>query len=108
MQALREGLPDSALFAPYSPDLVGFVRNFGQATAYYDADGHYAHVLPSFDNFKLGAENTLTPTTPMQGIEGLKTGQLKRCPGAATAPAADGSSPFTDNGLLGCDPSQVP
>ena len=108
VQALREGLPDSALFAPYSPDLVGLVRNFGQATAYYDANGHYARVLPGFNSFKLGAENTLTPTTPVQGFEGLKTGQLKRCPGSATQPAADGSSPFTDNGLLGCDPSQVP
>jgi hypothetical protein len=33
---------------------------------------------------------------------------LQRCPGAATKPAADGSSPFTDNGQLGCNPSQVP
>jgi phospholipid/cholesterol/gamma-HCH transport system substrate-binding protein len=108
VKALREGLPDSALFGPYSPDLQGLFRNFGQATAYYDADGHYAHVQPDFNSFKLGAENTLTPTTPLQGLEGLKTHQLARCPGAATAPAADGSSPFTAGGSLGCNPGQVP
>ncbi|MEA2313023.1 MAG: hypothetical protein QOE28_2991, partial [Solirubrobacteraceae bacterium] len=39
---------------------------------------------------------------------GLQTGVIKRCPGAASQPAADGSSPYTDNGNLGpndCDPS---
>jgi phospholipid/cholesterol/gamma-HCH transport system substrate-binding protein len=108
VKALREGLPDSALFGPYSPDLQGLFRNFGQAAGYYDADGHYAHIQPVFNSFKLGPENTLTPTTPVQGIEGLKTRQLSRCPGAATAPAADGSSPFTAGGSLGCNPAEVP
>jgi phospholipid/cholesterol/gamma-HCH transport system substrate-binding protein len=108
VKALREGLPDTAFFGPYSPDLQGLFRNFGQGTAYYDANGHYAHVLPGFNGFKLGAENTLTPTTPVQGLEGLKTEQLRRCPGVATAPAADGSSPFTAGGILGCNPAEVP
>jgi hypothetical protein len=35
-------------------------------------------------------------------------GQRRRCPGAATAPAADGSSPFVDGELLSCDPTEVP
>lgn len=108
VKALHEGLPDSALFAPYAPDLEGFIRGFGEATAYYDADGHYAHVLPQFDTFKLETENTLKPVTPQEGLQGLKTGQLTRCPGAATAPAGDGSSPFADGGLLGCNPAEVP
>jgi hypothetical protein len=41
----------------------------------------------------------------------LKFGNLRRCPGAATAPPADGSAPFVDNGALpgsDCDPSEVP
>ena len=45
-----------------------------------------------------------------QKFEGLQTGVAKRCPGAASQPAADGSAPFTDNGNLGpddCDPSLV-
>lgn len=109
VRAERESLPNTAFFGPYAPDLEGLFRDFGQATAYYDANGHYAHVLPVFGDFKYNEEtNTLTPTTPAAGIEGLQTGQLRRCPGAAGAPAADGSSPFTDEGLLGCIAQEVP
>jgi phospholipid/cholesterol/gamma-HCH transport system substrate-binding protein len=108
VRAERESIPNTAFFGPYSPDLQGLFRNFGQASAYYDANGHYLHTALSFNSFRLGSNNTLTPVTPQQGLEGLTTGQLRRCPGAATAPAADGSSPFTDGGLLGCIASQVP
>ena len=106
--ALKESVPVTAPFGPYSPDLQGFFRDFGEASAYYDANGHYARAVPVFDDFTLGANNTLTPVSPQQGLEGLKTGQLRRCPGAATQPAADGSSPFVDGGLLSCDPSETP
>jgi phospholipid/cholesterol/gamma-HCH transport system substrate-binding protein len=108
VQASRESVPITAFFGPYSPDLAGTLRTFGQAGAYYDANGHYARVNPVLPDFKLGANNKLTPTTPQAALEGLKTGQLRRCPGAATQPATDGSSPFTDGELLTCDPSQTP
>ncbi len=106
--ALKESVGVTAPFGPYSPDLEGFFRDFGQTSAYYDANGHYARAVPVFGDFALGANNTLTPVSPQQGLEGVKTGQLRRCPGAATQPAADGSSPFVDSGLLGCDPSELP
>jgi phospholipid/cholesterol/gamma-HCH transport system substrate-binding protein len=106
--AEKESVPITAPFGPYSPDLQGFIRDFGAAAGYYDANGHYARAAPVFDDFALGANNTLTPVTPQRGLAGLKAGQLRRCPGAATQPAADGSSPFIDNALLGCDPSEVP
>jgi len=106
--ALKESVGVTAPFGPYSPDLEGFFRDFGQTSAYYDANGHYARAVPVFGDFALGANNTLTPVSPQQGLEGLKTGQLRRCPGAGTQPAADGSSPFVDSGLLGCDPSELP
>ncbi len=108
VRAAEESLPVTALFGPYSPDLQGFLRGFGQGSAYYDANGHYARVAGLFPNFELGSENTLKPANPTQVVSGLKTGQLRRCPGAGTQPAADGSSPFTDNGQLGCDPTQTP
>ena len=108
VRSLEESLPITAMFGPYSPDLQGLVRSFGQATAYYDANGHYARVTAQFPDFQLGGENTLKPANPTQVLQGLKTGQLRRCPGAGTQPAADGSSPFTDAGQLGCDPSEVP
>jgi len=108
VRSLEESLPVTALFGPYSPDLQGFLRAFGQSSAYYDANGHYARASGIFPDFELGSENTLKPANPAQVLSGLKTGQLRRCPGSGTQPAADGSSPFTDNGQLGCDPTQVP
>jgi len=106
--ALRESVPITAFFGPYAPDLAGTLRTFGQASSYYDANGHYARLTSVFPDFSLGANNTLHPSTAVQALEGLKTGQLRRCPGAATQPAADGSSPFVDGGLLSCDPSETP
>jgi phospholipid/cholesterol/gamma-HCH transport system substrate-binding protein len=107
--ALKESVPITAFFGPYAPDLAGTLRSFGQTSAYYDADGHYLRATPVLPDFTLGANNTLTPAaTPQQALEGLKSGQLRRCPGAATEPAADGSSPFVDGEMLTCDPTQTP
>lgn len=106
--SLKESVPITAFFGPYSPDLVGTLSTFGQTAAYYDANGHYARLSSVFPDFKLGAGNNLTPATAQQALEGLKTGQLHRCPGAATQPAADGSSPFVDNELLSCNPTETP
>jgi phospholipid/cholesterol/gamma-HCH transport system substrate-binding protein len=108
VQADREGIPITAFFGPYSPDLEGTLRNFGQTAAYYDANGHYARVSPVFPDFALGANDNLTPASGAQALAPWKSGQLRRCPGAATQPAADGSSPFTDSGALSCEPSQHP
>ena len=103
--ALKESVPITAFFGPYAPDLVGTLRTFGQAAAYYDANGHYARVSPVFPDFTLGSNNTLAPgDRRSRRSKALKTGQLRRCPGAATQPAADGSSPFVDGELLSCDP----
>jgi phospholipid/cholesterol/gamma-HCH transport system substrate-binding protein len=108
VRALQEGVPESAPFGPYAPEFAGAFRAFGQTTAYYDASGHYARINPVTPSFTLGANNTLTPATAQQALEGLKSGQSRRCPGAATQPSADGSAPFTDNGSLGCDPTETP
>ncbi len=108
VQALRESVPITAFFGPYSPELIGTLRSFGQTTAYYDANGHYARLSPVAPSFTLGSNDNLTPSSAQQALQGLKTGQLRRCPGAATQPSADGSAPFTDNGQLSCDPSETP
>ena len=96
VQSLKESIPITAFFGPYSPDLAGTLRSFGQSAAFYDADGHYAHVAPVFPSFDLGENNNLTPSSPQSALANLKGGQLRRCPGAATEPAADNSSPFAD------------
>jgi phospholipid/cholesterol/gamma-HCH transport system substrate-binding protein len=106
--AAQESVPITAFFGPYSPDLAGTLRTFGQAGSYYDANGHYARLTPVFPTFKLGENNTLVPTSPTQALETLKSGQTTRCPGAATQPSADGSSPFNGNGLLSCNPLEHP
>ncbi|HWF31737.1 MAG TPA: MlaD family protein [Solirubrobacteraceae bacterium] len=108
VQSLQESIPITAFFGPYSPELQGTLREFGQTSAYYDANGHYARVSPVFPDFALGANNNLTPAGPAEALAALKTGQLRRCPGAATQPAPDGSSPFTDSEQLSCDPTQTP
>ena len=94
---------------PTAPIWQGFVRDFGAAAGYYDANGHYARVGAACSTTSRSAQTTRSrPVTPQQGLAGLKTGQLRRCPGAATQPAADGSSPFIDSALFGCDPSEMP
>jgi phospholipid/cholesterol/gamma-HCH transport system substrate-binding protein len=108
VRALEESVPITSLFGPYSPDLQGFIRAFGAVGGYYDANGHYARAGALFPNFLPNSEGVLKPAEPAQVIQGLKTGQLRRCPGAATQPASDGSSPFSENGQLGCDPSETP
>lgn len=108
VQGEKESAPITAFFGPYSPDLVGTLRTFGQAGAYYDANGGYARISPIFPSFALGEKDTLKPTTPTTALAPLKTGQLRRCPGAATQPAPDGSSPFADGELLSCDPTEHP
>jgi phospholipid/cholesterol/gamma-HCH transport system substrate-binding protein len=105
--ALQESVPITAFFAPYTPDLEGFVRDFGQGASYFDANGHYARISAIFDGFAPGANGNLKPVTPQQGLQGLNLQQLRRCPGAAADPPADGSAPFTDNGQLDCDPTEL-
>ncbi len=108
VRSLQESVPITAFFGPYAPDLEGTLRTFGQTAAYYDANGHYARVNPLFPDFSLGSNNTLTPATVANALAPLKTGQLRRCPGAATQPAADGSNPFADEEKLSCDATEHP
>ena len=37
---------------PYAPDFTAWITKFAQATAYYDANGHYARVQPIFNAFR--------------------------------------------------------
>ena len=111
-QALQGAQPVLEFLRPYAPELVGWFRDFGQSAANYDANGHFARVQPIFNAFSFSdnpAGGTLSPIPPSQRFNGLQTNLLRRCPGAASQPAADGSSPWRDaSGTLDCDPSQVP
>ena len=107
-QALQKLQPVLQFIRPYTPELVGWFRDFGVGAANYDANGHYARIQPLFNAFQFN-DNVLTPIPPSQRMQGLQTGNLRRCPGAASQPNADGSAPYRDaGGNLDCDPSQVP
>jgi phospholipid/cholesterol/gamma-HCH transport system substrate-binding protein len=109
IKGLEEGTTFFSHFRPYSPELTGFARTIGQSTAYYDANGHYVRASATVPTFTLGPEGSLVPSENLaQGLQNLRRGQLSRCPGAATQPASDGSSPFVDKGQLECNPAEVP
>jgi phospholipid/cholesterol/gamma-HCH transport system substrate-binding protein len=111
-RALIQAQPVLEFARPYTPELVGWFRDFGQGAANYDANGHFARIQPIFNAFQFTdnpAGGVLTPIPPSQRFDGLETNQLRRCPGAASQPAADGSAPWRDvSGTLDCDPDQVP
>jgi phospholipid/cholesterol/gamma-HCH transport system substrate-binding protein len=109
--ALQKATPVIKFLRPYTPDLVGWLRDFGEGSANYDANGHFARIQPIFNAYSFEdnpAGGTLTPIPPSQRLAGLQSGQVKRCPGAASQPPVDGSAPFRDiDGSLDCDPSLV-
>jgi phospholipid/cholesterol/gamma-HCH transport system substrate-binding protein len=112
--ALRKLQPVLEFARPYAPELIGWIKDFGQAAAPYDANGHYARIQPIFNAFQFtetpggdGGDGVLTPIPPEQRLDALQTGHLQRCPGASTQPVEDGSNPWNPP-PVDCDPSQVP
>jgi phospholipid/cholesterol/gamma-HCH transport system substrate-binding protein len=109
-QALIRAQPVLEFARPYTPDLVGWFRDFGQGASNYDANGHFARIQPMFNAFQFAdnpAGGLLSPVPPANRMDGIQTGVIRRCPGAATQRPADGSAPFTDGGGLDCDPTLV-
>jgi phospholipid/cholesterol/gamma-HCH transport system substrate-binding protein len=87
----------------YTPDLAGWFTKFGQVPAYYDANGHYARVMPVFSP-AVDNGGTLEAVEPQRRLEGYERGILRHCPGSAVQPGDD-SSPGE---APGCDPSDTP
>jgi phospholipid/cholesterol/gamma-HCH transport system substrate-binding protein len=113
--ALRRSQKVIEFLRPYAPDFTAWITKFAEATAYYDANGHYARVQPIFNAFRFddtGGDGTLTPLTPAERTDAFKNRRTeRRCPGGAQQPAPDGSNPFTDDGRLDasdCDPNARP
>jgi phospholipid/cholesterol/gamma-HCH transport system substrate-binding protein len=110
--AAKQSQPVVDFIRPYTPDLVGWFRDFGQGASNYDANGHFARIAPQFNAFSFTdtpAGGTLTPVAPNQRVPGLEVNKLPRCPGAASQFPPDASAPFLDDGNLqpgrDCDPS---
>ena len=108
-QALERLQPVLEFARPYTPDLVGWFRDFGQGASNYDANGHFARIQPMFNAFSFAdnpAGGLLTPIPPANRMDGVETGAIARCPGGSTQAPADGSAPWRgDTGDLDCDPS---
>lgn len=93
----------------YTPDLTGFITKFGQVAGSYDANGHYARIMPMFTptNFENG---TLVANTPAERGKQFISPNLGRCPGGAMQSDPDGSSPFVPPGgcNAGTNPTSTP
>jgi phospholipid/cholesterol/gamma-HCH transport system substrate-binding protein len=110
IKGLQQGTPVLQFIRPYAPDLIGWFRDFGQTTANYDANGHFARISPIVNSFQFTdnpAGGTLTALKPAERQVGLQSGKIRRCPGSATQTAADGSNPYAPEGS-DCDSSIVP
>src|SRR3954451_19009862 len=110
IKGLQQGTPVLQFIRPYAPDLIGWFRDFGQSTANYDANGHFARISPIVNAFQFTDSpegGTLTALQPSQRQVGLQSGNVRRCPGSATQAADDGSNPYAPEGS-DCDPSIVP
>ncbi len=111
--ALVGSLPQLSFFRPYLTEeaLSGWFDDFGHS-GIVDANGGLGRISTTFNVFSPSLPGGLPdligslPKSPITA--GLTTDQLRRCPGANERPSPDGSNPFTDNGTLNCDPSEVP
>jgi phospholipid/cholesterol/gamma-HCH transport system substrate-binding protein len=105
IRALDRSQPVVSYARQYTPDLAGWLTKFGQVAAYYDANGHYARVMPVFSPARRNPDNSLTAVAPQERPSGLERGMYRRCPGGAVQPPPDGSAPRPAEG---CDPDDVP
>jgi phospholipid/cholesterol/gamma-HCH transport system substrate-binding protein len=107
--ALKQSQSVIEFLRPYAPDLAGWITHFAEVPGYYDANGHYARVLPIFNAFSYDqANNQLNPLAPSERKSILSGRGNRFCPGAATQPAADASNPWLADGQLtpaDCDPN---
>jgi phospholipid/cholesterol/gamma-HCH transport system substrate-binding protein len=105
--SLRNGLPALGFLRAYTPELVGWFNDFG-TSGINDANGGIGRIGTTFNVFSASLPGT--PLSPIDELGSLTggTGNDRRCPGANERDPGDHSTPFTDNGTLDCDPSQVP
>jgi len=112
--AINDSIPTLSYARPYTPELVGFLRDFGQSTANYDANGHYARATPAFGAFNYNGSSLDYLGVNRDAWEQNGPENVPRCPGAATQAPPDGSAPWqaplypSSTTLIGCNPAIVP
>jgi phospholipid/cholesterol/gamma-HCH transport system substrate-binding protein len=116
--AIEAFLPNLRFARAYVPEIFNGFAKLGQLTANYDGNGHYARAQVFANLFRYNAESgELEPIPPSQQYDffGGSAGVRRPCPGGASQPAADGSSPFVEPPFEGadvspgeCDPADAP
>ncbi len=104
IQAMNESQTQLDNLREYTPDVAAALTNVGQAGGYYDANGHYLRVQPSFFEFGTDSSNELVARPPADRYQGLQMVR-SRCPGGGVQPSPDGSSP---NAVANCQPGSTP
>lgn len=104
IQAMDDSQTQLDNLREYTPDVIAALTNVGQASGYYDANGHYVRVQPTFFAFGTDSSNELVSRPPADRYQGLQKVR-SRCPGGAVQPAPDGSSPEV---VAGCQPGSTP
>jgi phospholipid/cholesterol/gamma-HCH transport system substrate-binding protein len=98
VSTVNDALPILRELRPYTPDAVGGLFNgFGGTTAgYYDANGRYTRISFQSNAYSLQGIGSLLPVPQnnVPGLTGYRKNVTRRCPGAATQPAPDGSNPW--------------
>ncbi|HEV7845788.1 MAG TPA: MlaD family protein [Thermoleophilaceae bacterium] len=108
VSTVNDALPVVKEVRPYTPDVVGGLFNgFGGTTAgYYDANGRYTRISFQSNAYSLQGIGSLIPVPQnAPGLTGYRKGLTRRCPGAATQPAPDGSNPWV---IGACSPEDSP
>ncbi|HEX5609968.1 MAG TPA: MlaD family protein [Solirubrobacterales bacterium] len=112
-ESIRDFQPNLNFIRPYTPDLFNAISKFGQVAGYYDGNGHYVRGATSLQNVFAYEGGDLNPIAKSNQYDvfGGSAPSRRRCPGGATQPAADGSSPFVGGGSVSsseCNPADVP
>jgi phospholipid/cholesterol/gamma-HCH transport system substrate-binding protein len=114
-RAATSARPIARFSRPFAPDLVGWLRDFSQASAGYDANGHYARIQPIINENAVVGDALLGPLVrtlagalgPAGGVGAQDVGP-RRCPGTATQVRPDGSNdPRRSPEALDCDVDAV-
>jgi len=96
-EAFRDSAPVVAQGRPYTPDFLAWFDDFSQTGA-YDALGSFSRSQTYFNMFTV-SDGGLIPREDQGTVfeELANLHQYKRCPGAAEAPAPDGSNVWSDD-----------
>jgi phospholipid/cholesterol/gamma-HCH transport system substrate-binding protein len=76
---------------PYTPELIGWFDDFSTSGP-FDAAGGFSRAQIVFNLFNISSGLPLNLGQQADFSQFGRTGQLKRCPGSAEEPAADGSN----------------